>query len=167
VIAVRPAFDSGKYNPQADMAIHAALASMEYGCLPRTDTVFLGEISILGTAERTRGLLPMLLGAIEHGFTTAVVPQCQVQEARLAEGIQIVGVTGLRQLRDFVQTGRAPMPAKDVERPVITYPTGMWEQIGGQGQAKRALEVAAAGHHHTLMLTGSNTPLPEVMVIGM
>lgn len=113
--------------------------------------VLLGELGLDGRVRAVRGLLPALLAAVSNGFSAAVVPACQVAEARLVEGLTVWGVADLLDLV-AVLTGNPPNhpepPAK--ERPVEPDQRDLIDVVG-QLEAKWALEVAAAGRHHIFL----------------
>lgn len=114
--------------------------------------VLLGELGLDGRVRSVRGLLPALLAAVASGFHTAVVPACQLGEARLVDGLTIWGVDDLLDLVAVLvgdpppQVVRAPQQAVDTTEPVKDL-----SDVMGQLEAKWALEVAAAGRHHVFL----------------
>ena len=116
-------------------------------------TVFLGELGLDGRIRPVRGVLPASLAASQAGFTRVVVPLRQFAEARLVEGIDVLGVASLGQL--IAEMRGDPVPeAEPVELteqgPVTTPPRLDLSDVVGQLEAKWAVEVAAAGRHHML-----------------
>ena len=67
-------------------------------------TVIVGELSLDGTINKIRGVLPMVSEARRNGMSRIIVPQGNVCEARLIEGIEIIGVNHILQLLNFGET---------------------------------------------------------------
>ncbi|SDW80824.1 magnesium chelatase family protein [Saccharopolyspora shandongensis] len=116
-------------------------------------TVLFGELALDGRIRPVRGLLPALLTARREGMRRAVVPADGMAEAHLVEGIDVLGAEHLRDvvawLRDLGELDRRPPP--DAEPPVEHEAPDLSDVLG-QPEARWALEVAAAGGHHLLMV---------------
>jgi magnesium chelatase family protein len=117
---------------------------------------FIGEVSLEGSLRRVNGALSMALMAKQEGFTALVVPEENVQEASLVEGIDVYGLKHLNELP--VLFLHPPSFLKPVDRsswltdPIQSKPAIDFSHIKGQDMAKRALEIAAAGGHNLLMV---------------
>lgn len=115
-------------------------------------TVLLGELALDGRVRPIRGVLPAVLAAKSQGWPTVVVPTANLAEASLVDGIEVLGVGTLKQLQNWLTSGRNLQGR-------ITAPSTLFEPVAdladvvGQSQARFAVEVAAAGAHH-LMVTG-------------
>lgn len=130
-----------------DLAIAVAACGPAAPC---RDTLFLGELSLAGGLRPVRGLIPSLLEARREGISNAIVPSCQLAEARLVDGIETYGAASLAEVVDFV-TARASLPrARDTAGP--PYSAHDLAPVMGLDEAKRALRVAAAGAHSTLLI---------------
>lgn len=115
-------------------------------------TVLLGELALDGRVRPIRGVLPAVLAAKSQGWPTVVVPTANLAEASLVDGIEVLGVGTLKQLQNWLTSGRSLQGR-------ITAPSALFDPVAdladvvGQSQARFAVEVAAAGAHH-LMVTG-------------
>jgi len=116
-----------------------------------SDFLFLGELSLEGFIRPIRGVLPMLLAARELGITKAVVPIANSQEAALVSEVESTPVTAIGDLLHFLRTGeRLEVQA---EIPIdVAVEVADFADISGQSAARWALEVAATGGHHILMI---------------
>jgi magnesium chelatase family protein len=153
VVNLAPA-DLRKEGPSYDMAFAIGLiASSHDAALEVSDSIFVGELSLDGTFRHVKGILSVVDKAKKEGFKKVFVPYESRKEARLIQGIEIYPVKSLRELYNhFLGTSRiAPYIEKTVfEVGAVEYTYDM-KYIFGQYQAKRALEIAAAGHHNILM----------------
>ncbi len=115
------------------------------------DTVFFGEVSLDGTLRSVPGILPCAITASQAGFTKMVVPKDNAQEAALAHGPAVYGASHVSEILAHIreQTPLAPATPPDMSLQAA-YPVD-FSEVKGQEQAKRALEIAAAGGHNIIM----------------
>lgn len=117
----------------------------------------LGELGLDGTVRPVAGVLPMTLAAAAAGVERIVVPAANAREAALVPGMIVHGVNDLGELvqayRSVKTNGGLRLPGPPP--PITDDPPAAPDlrDVVGQAEARRALEIAAAGRHH-MMLVG-------------
>ena len=141
-----------------DLAVAVAILAAA-GVVPveSTDgTVVLGELSLDGRVRPVRGVLPAVLTAVRSGVRRVLVPTMNAAEAALVPDVEVVGVPHLAAALRWLR-GDPPRDDELVVDPIPVAPTEDaagpdLRDVRGQAMGKRALEVAAAGGHHVLLL---------------
>jgi magnesium chelatase family protein len=115
--------------------------------------LFYGELSLDGSLRHTKGALLMALHAKDEGITELFVPKDSANEAAIISGVNVYPVSHLRELVAHLAgiTPIAPAQYVAAELAVVINDFDLTEVVG-QEQAKRALEIAAAGGHNILMV---------------
>ncbi len=118
--------------------------------------LFLGELALDGSLRPVFGVLPAALCARRAGIREIFVPHANAREASLVSGVDVYGVATLKEALTHLE-GRSQLTPfqRSSQDPVDFNYTLDIADIQGQQQAKRALEIAAAGGHHVLL---SGTP---------
>ncbi len=129
-----------------DLPIATGVLASIMNCeLPRK-SLFFGELSLDGTLRHTKGALLLSLFAKERGIKSIFVPKASANEAAIIKGVRVYPVESINQLLAYL-LGQIPLePAKyrEVKSEAVQAEFDMAE-ILGQEQAKRAMEISAAG----------------------
>lgn len=149
--------DIHKDSTSLDLAMAISILSeshqIESGALNKT--IFLGELSLDGSLNPVRGLVGRLLEAKKRGFSKFYIPRANLEQALLIPQVTVVPAANMRDifldlngslpLKKY-ETGQGNIPKTESETENIDF-----SEISGQPIAKRALEIAAAGHHNILL----------------
>jgi magnesium chelatase family protein len=137
-----------------DLALAAALL-VRLGRVPAVDidgSAFLGELALDGTVRPVSAVLPAAAELAAQGVRRLFVADANVAEGRLVGGIDVVGV---RDLAELVAICAESAPPRTLEPPPATGTAGTAPDLAdvrGQAEARRAVEIAATGGHHLLLL---------------
>jgi magnesium chelatase family protein len=133
------------------MAIAILIISDQLKQEQTSDFLFVGELALDGSIRPVRGIISHLETAKQMGITKAIIPQGNIEQARLIKGIQTLGANNLREVVLHL-TGEQPLSVHQspTRSPIATDHTDI-NDITGQLQAKRALLIAAAGRHNILL----------------
>ena len=136
-----------------DLPIAAGLMAGEMQLTVPEKSLFFGELSLDGSLRHTKSALLIALYAKEAGIKRIFLPKDSANEAAVIKGIKILPVENLLQL-SWHLTGKKlinPASYKNTEIGSL-YAEFDMREILGQEQAKRAMEIAAAGSHNIIMV---------------
>lgn len=120
------------------------------------NTLLLGELGLTGDLRPVKGVLPVAVMARDRNITRIIVPRENAAEAAVVSGVATYGFDTLSEAVEFLAGRLEAKPAtsrKFEEDPVPSKSRVDFSDIYGQHQAKRAIEIAAAGGHN-IMLSG-------------
>jgi magnesium chelatase family protein len=150
--------DLRKAGPQYDLPLALAIlcASGQIAPAALAGVGAVGELALDGSLRPVPGALAMAEHAARLGWTRLVVPRANAAEAALVPGVEVLGPPTLRAAVDLLEGRMEPvgvrLDAADLLARAGAAPGPDMAEVRGQGGARRALEVAAAGGHSLLMI---------------
>ncbi|MDR2119357.1 MAG: YifB family Mg chelatase-like AAA ATPase [Tannerella sp.] len=118
--------------------------------------MLMGELSLDGSLQPIKGVLPIAIKAREDGFEGLIVPKQNAREAAVVNNLKVYGAENIKEVIDFF-CGKSELEPTVVDTREEFYAGRQhfdcdFSEVRGQENVKRALEVAAAGGHNIIMI---------------
>lgn len=157
IINLAPA-DLKKEGTAYDLPIAVGLmaASQILPTAELSQTLLIGELSLIGELRPIKGVLPVAVLARDKKIKRIIVPRDNASEAAMVNGVDVYGFASLTEVVEFLSGRLKALPIRNPDFgsiPETSEGEMDFSDIYGQHQAKRALEIAAAGGHN-IMLSG-------------
>lgn len=150
-----------KHGTHFDVALALAVLSAAGAVPPGVldEVVVMGELGLDGRLRAVPGVLPAVVAAAaDDGGRRVVVPAANVSEARVVDGVEVLGASSLSSLLASLRGERlvdddppSPPSVTPAAPGLLAVAGGDLADVAGQPVARRLVEVAAAGRHHLLL----------------
>ncbi|MFM8877684.1 MAG: YifB family Mg chelatase-like AAA ATPase, partial [Verrucomicrobiota bacterium] len=149
--------DIRKEGPSFDLPIAVGILAASRQVVPVDLTAFamVGELALTGAVRPVKGALGLALRARAEGLRGILLPADNAPEAAVVDGLDVIPIRSLHEAAQFL-AGEAPIRPLKVDTDALFAATdgdtADMDEVRGQESVKRALEIAAAGSHHILLI---------------
>ena len=121
-----------------------------------SDYVMMGELSLDGIVQPIKGALPIAIQARKEGFKGLIVPKQNAREAGMVNNLEVYGVSHINEVINFFKDAsslqQVVVNTRDEFYHAQTADMIDFNEVKGQENIKRALEIAAAGSHNAILI---------------
>lgn len=138
------------------IAIGILAASKQIQSEKLADYIIMGELSLDGSIQPIKGVLPIAIEARKHGFKGIILPKQNAREAAVVDNLDVYGVEHLTEVTDFLNGN------EELKQTIVDTRNEFFANLNdykvdfadvkGQENVKRALEIAAAGGHNVILI---------------
>jgi magnesium chelatase family protein len=138
------------------LAIGILAASGQINANEISKYVIMGELSLDGSLQTIKGVLPIAIKAKEEGFKGFFLPKQNVKEAAIVAGLDVYGVENVMEVINFFEGKSTIEPTvintRDEFYKTLDFPDFDFSEVRGQESIKRCMEIAAAGGHNIILI---------------
>lgn len=144
--------DGSHYDLAIALAILVSSGQLQQSEI--NNALFAGELALDGTLRPISGAITIAEVARNNNLSCVYLPSASASQATLVDGIRVIGVSSLKQLFLHLKGESTLTPETPRHAQPSFQPKRLLDEVSGQEQAKRAIVIAAAGHHN-ILLSGS------------
>lgn len=117
------------------------------------ESIFIGELSLDGDVEKVNGILPITIEAKKLGIKRIILPKKNAKEAAIIEGLEVLPINNIREIVSFLNNECNIKNEINQTNLIMNNKYSVdFSDIKGQENAKRALEISAAGGHNCVLI---------------
>lgn len=138
------------------LAVGILAASGQINCDELEKYIIMGELSLDGSLQPIKGVLPIAIKAREEGFKGFILPKKNAREAAVVNNLEVFAVDNIIEVVEFLNGTKTIEPTvvntREEFSKGIKNSDADFSDVRGQENVKRAMEIAAAGNHNIIMI---------------
>lgn len=150
--------DIRKEGSAYDMTIALGILAASEQINPEkvSDYLIMGELSLDGSLQPLKGVLPIAIEARKHGLKGIILPKQNAKEAAIVDGMDVYGVENIKEVIDFfndeIELEKTIVNTREEFYNKLLSSDLDFKDVKGQQNIKRAFEIAAAGGHNIILI---------------